>query len=61
MKWISKNNITDSSCQSYMAKGLTNGMKCDSQAKCRVCWNGTCKGQAQSKIYGLHKYGTLSG
>lgn len=60
MGWIKKNNITDSSCQTYAAKGYTNGLGCSSQVKCQTCSDGECKATANSKIYAIYDYGTVA-
>lgn len=60
-KWIKRNNITDSSCQNYLAKGYTNGIGCSSQMKCQTCNSGTCKSTEHSKIYSINDYGTVAG
>lgn len=60
-RWIKKNNITDSSCQTYLAKGYTNGHGCSSQVKCQHCQDGTCKATSNSKIYAVHDYGNVAG
>jgi hypothetical protein len=59
-KWIRKNNITDSSCQTYLGKGYTNGYGCSSQVKCQHCDSGICRGAPNSKIFSIHDYGNVA-
>ena len=62
LHWIQRNNITDSSCNSYKAKGYTNGLSCSSKSRCEACWakNG-CKGQTNSKVYSIEEITTFGG
>ena len=62
LRWILRNNITDSSCNSYKAKGHTNGLSCTSQSRCQACWTKeNCKGQANSKIYSIETMEAFGG
>lgn len=62
MSWIKKNNITDSTCNNYKARGYTNGETCSSRSKCEACTSKyNCTGQENSKIYSLSAVGTVSG
>jgi hypothetical protein len=62
LRWIIRNNITDSSCNSYKAKGYTNGLTCSSQSRCQSCWvkNG-CKAQSNAKIYSFKDISVVGG
>lgn len=62
MRWILRNNITDSSCNSYKAQGYTNGLSCSSKSKCQVCWSkNSCKGQVNAKVYSFDQMVTVGG
>lgn len=61
-RWIFKNNITDSSCNAYQARGYTNGMDCSAKSKCHICTDkNNCTVQNNAKIYSLFDYGSVSG
>jgi len=60
LRYISRNNITDETCHSYIAREYTEGEKCTSETKCQACTqNGTCRSQINSKIYSVGNYGTI--
>jgi hypothetical protein len=62
LRWIRKHNITDSTCNSYKARGFTNGETCSSRSKCEACTSkNNCSGQANSKVYSLSSVGSVGG
>lgn len=62
MSWIVKNSLTDSSCNTYKARGYTNGLNCSSQSRCQSCWlKNSCKAQANSKVYSFKDVTTVGG
>ena len=62
LRWIMRNSITDSSCNSYKAKGYTNGLHCDAQSRCQSCWEKDgCRAQGNAKVYSFQGLTTVGG
>lgn len=62
-KYMNQYNITDETCNSYIAKGWTNGITCDAEQICKNCAPGSagCWAQTDYPIYKVSEYGKVSG
>jgi hypothetical protein len=57
-KWISLNNITDETCNSYVGKATG---RCTSATKCMRCQSDGCVGVYNSKVYAIDEIGVVEG